>query len=131
LRRRGTSDVPRDDESTKADWARIRAAKPGRQAGLADRVLVHLGLLGGDYGGFAVDRLTHSLQTATRACHDNRDDASVACALLHDIGDMLGSYSHADIGAATVKPFVSESYHWMLQNHNVFQGYHADRFCAS
>ena len=27
----------------------------------------HLRLLDGDYGGFKVDRLTHSLQTATRA----------------------------------------------------------------
>ena len=29
--------------------------------------MTHLRLLDGDYGGFNVDRLTHSLQTATRA----------------------------------------------------------------
>jgi predicted HD phosphohydrolase len=29
--------------------------------------MAHLKLLEGDYGGFPVDRYTHSLQTATRA----------------------------------------------------------------
>ena len=38
-------------------------------------------LLAGDTGGYAVDRLTHSLQTATRAQRDGRDDEYVVCAL--------------------------------------------------
>ena len=40
----------------------------------------HLRLLDGDFGGFQVDRLTHSLQTATRAYRANRDDVP----LLHN-----------------------------------------------
>ena len=52
-------------------------------------MLAHLRLLDGDYGGYAVDRLTHSLQTATRAERDGRDEEYVVCALLHDIGDTL------------------------------------------
>jgi predicted HD phosphohydrolase len=36
-----------------------------------------------------VDRLTHSLQTASRAWRDGRDEEYVVCALLHDIGDTL------------------------------------------
>ena len=44
---------------------------------------------------------------AHRYYRANRDDDYVACALVHDIGDTLGSYNHADIAAAIVKPFVS------------------------
>ena len=45
------------------------------------RVLTHLQMLKGDFGGFAVDRLEHSLQTATRAHKDGRDEEYVVCAL--------------------------------------------------
>jgi predicted HD phosphohydrolase len=93
-------------------------------AGLPDRVLAHLRLLDGDYGGFPVDRLTHSLQTAARAERAGRDDAYVFCALMHDIGDTLGSFNHADIAAAIVKPFVSAELHWIVEHHAEFQGYY-------
>jgi hypothetical protein len=56
---------------------------------LPDRLIAHLNLLRGDYGGFPVDRLGHCLQTATRAYQAGRDDEYVVCALLHDIGDTL------------------------------------------
>ncbi|HEY1584936.1 MAG TPA: HD domain-containing protein, partial [Polyangia bacterium] len=81
-------------------------------------------LLEGDYGGFPVDRLTHCLQTATRAHRDGRDEEYVVCALLHDIGDTLGSYNHADIAAAILKPFVSDENFWMVEKHAIFQGYY-------
>ena len=86
--------------------------------------MAHLRLLDGDYGGFAVDRLTHSLQTATRAQRDGRDDEYVVCALLHDIGDTLGSFNHPDIAAAILKPFVAEENLWMVEKHGIFQGYY-------
>ena len=111
-------------DGTQEDWGRIATAALEFYPGLADRVTTHLRLLDGDFGGFQVDRLTHSLQTATRAYRANRDDEYVACALLHDIGDTLGSYNHADIAAAVVKPFVSEAYHWMVDKHAIFQGYY-------
>ncbi len=91
---------------------------------LPDRVLTHLKLLDGDYGGFPVDRLTHSLQTATRAHRDGRDEEYVVCALLHDIGDTLGSLNHPDVAAAILKPFVTEQNLWMVANHGMFQGYY-------
>jgi predicted HD phosphohydrolase len=111
-------------DGTQEDWDRIVTSQLEFYPGLADRVTTHLRLLDGDFGGFAVDRLTHSLQTATRAYRANRDDEYVACALLHDIGDTLGSYNHADIAAAVVKPFVDEPYHWMVDKHAIFQGYY-------
>lgn len=111
-------------EGTQADWAIIGSHFMGFAAGLPDRVLTHLKLLDGDYGGFPIDRLQHSLQTATRAHRAGESEAYVVMALLHDIGDTLGSYNHPDIAAAIVKPFVDEKLHWMCQNHGVFQGYY-------
>jgi len=111
-------------ESTQAEWALIAKNSAEFNRGLADRVLTHLKLLDGDFGGFAVDRLEHSLQSATLAHRDGMDEEYVVCALLHDIGDTLGSMNHADIGAAILKPFVSEQNHWMMENHGIFQGYY-------
>lgn len=113
----------RMDQSTREDWALIvpEALKMARH--LPDRVLAHLRLLDGDFGGFPVDRLTHCLQAATLAHRDGRDEEYVCCALLHDIGDTLGSFNHPDIAAAILKPFVSEENLWMVQQHGIFQGY--------
>ena len=110
--------------STQADWMKIGGAFVQLAAGLPDRVIKHLMLLDGDFGGFPVDRLTHSLQTATLAHDDGRDEEYVVCALLHDIGDTLGSYNHPDIAAAILKPFVSEENHWMVEKHGIFQGHY-------
>jgi len=111
-------------EGTKEDWDKIAIGAIELAAGLPDRVLAQLRQLGGDYGGFAVDRLEHSLQTATRAYRADRDDEYVFCALIHDIGDLLGPLNHADVAAAVVKPFVSEQNHWMVEKHAIFQGYY-------
>ena len=93
-------------------------------AGLPDRILEHLRILDGDTGGFAVSRLTHSLQTATRAQRDGRDDEYVVCALLHDIGDTLATANHADLAATILEPFVSDENFWIVKHHAVFQGYY-------
>ena len=114
----------RMDESTAEEWAAMRAQDDGMVAALPDRILDQLRLLDSDASGFAVDRLTHSLQTAHRAELDGRDDAYLVCALLHDIGDVLGPRNHADIAAAILRPWVSDAYHWMVEQHGVFQGYY-------
>jgi predicted HD phosphohydrolase len=111
-------------ESSQADWEIVGSHFRSFNEGLADRVLAHLKLLDGDYGGFPIDRLQHSLQTATRAHRGGESESYVVMALLHDIGDTLGSYNHPEIGAAILKPFVDEKLHWMCQNHGVFQGYY-------
>src|SRR5690606_25695074 len=91
---------------------------------LPNRMVDHLNLLRGDCGGFAIDRLEHSLQTATRAHRAGKDEEYVVCALLHDIGDILAPRNHADIAAAILQPYVSEANHWMLEKHAIFQGYY-------
>ncbi|GAA4047728.1 HD domain-containing protein [Parerythrobacter jejuensis] len=111
-------------EGTADDWAIIGKGYREHSKGLADRVLDHLRLLDGDFGGFPVDRLEHSLQTATRAHRDGRDEQYVVMALLHDIGDTLGSYNHPEVAASIIKPFVTDEIHWICQNHGAFQGYY-------
>lgn len=111
-------------ESTEADWSAIVEVGKAHQGEHVDRILSHLKLLGGDYGGFNVDRLEHSLQTATRAHRAGQDEEYVVCALLHDIGDILLPASHAELGAAILKPYISDQNHWMLEKHGIFQGYY-------
>jgi predicted HD phosphohydrolase len=117
-------------DGTADDWSKIGGATREFGRGLPDRVLVHLKLLDGDCGGFAVDRLTHSLQSATLAHRDCMDEEYVVCALLHDIGDTLGCHNHSDIAAAVLKPFVSEENHWMVEHHGIFQGYYFFQFAG-
>ena len=111
-------------DGTQEDWAIIAADFSAYARQLPSRIVAHLKLLEGDFGGFPVDRLTHSLQTATRAYRDGRDEEYVVCALMHDIGDILGPANHAEIGAVIMKPYVSERNHWMLDKHGIFQGYY-------
>lgn len=110
-------------ESTQEDWAIIAGEQMKFMSDLPSRVLQHLQLLKGDCGGFPVDRFQHCLQTAELAAEAGEDDEYVVCALLHDIGDTLGAYNHADVSAAILQPFVSEANHWMVKHHGIFQGY--------
>ena len=114
----------RMQDATREDYAYIarHTLEFGRE--LPRRVLTHLELLAGDTGGYAVDRLTHSLQSATRALRDERDEEYVVCALIHDIGDTLACANHADLAAVILEPFVSEKNHWIVKHHGIFQGYY-------
>lgn len=115
-------------DGTAEDWAIIAREMSGFARDLPRRIVQHLELLRGDHGGYAVDRLEHSLQTATRAHQAGEDEEYVVCALLHDIGDTLGPSNHADIAAAILKPFVSERNHWIVEKHAIFQGYYFFHF---
>jgi predicted HD phosphohydrolase len=110
--------------STQADWETITRESHLYERAVGTRVLAHLKLLAGEYGGFPVDRLEHSLQCATLAHRDGRDVEYVVCALLHDIGDTLASFNHFDIAAAILQPFVSAENLWMVRQHGIFQGYY-------
>ena len=54
-------------EGTAEDWQIIVKHAAPFQKDLPNRLIAHLNLLKGDCGGYPVDRLEHSLQTATRA----------------------------------------------------------------
>jgi len=112
------------EQGTQADWDIIAAEQKVFAPQNGKRILEHLKLLAGDYGGFPVDRLTHCLQTATRAHRDGRDEEYVVMALLHDIGDTLGAFNHPEVAAAILKPFLSAENLWIVQHHGIFQGHY-------
>ena len=112
------------EDATREDWRLILSNhKPWARA-LPNRGLAHLRLLEGEHGGNPVDRLQHCLQTATLALRDGRDEEYVVCALIHDIGDTLASFNHAEFAATMLKPFVSEKNYWIVLNHGVYTGYY-------
>ncbi|MDC0223725.1 phosphohydrolase, partial [bacterium] len=51
-------------DSTKEDWDLIMSQRGELETALPNRILDQLELLRNDYGGFPVDRLEHSVQTA-------------------------------------------------------------------
>lgn len=112
----------RMDQGTREDWQIIGHESRLLVATLVDRVLDHLRLLHGVSHGLPIDRLTHSLQTATRALSDGRDEEYVVCALLHDIGEVLGPFDHGAVSASILVRFVSPKNLWMLRDHGHFQG---------
>ena len=59
------------------DWQAIVRAGAEHRGKHVDHILDQMRLLDDDHGGFAVDRLEHSLQTATRAFKDGRDVRAV------------------------------------------------------
>jgi len=111
-------------QGTRADWAGIRRGDAAFARDLADRLLGQLRLLRDVRHGFAVDRLEHCLQTASRAHRAGNDEEYVVCALFHDVGASLAPADHATFAALALKPYVSERNLWLLQQHDIFQGYY-------
>ena len=68
-----------------------------------------------------MSRLEHSLQAATRALRDGADDELVAAALIHDVGDELAPYNHAEIAAGILRPYVRSEVTWIVEQHGLFQ----------
>lgn len=110
------------DDMTPEDFEVLKRVHEDNLAKLPDLLLSMLDSLGGDEA-YPVDRRSHSLQAATRALRDGRDEEYVVVALLHDIGETLGPLNHGEVVAAVMKPFISEGNYWMLAHHPLFQSY--------
>ena len=110
------------EDGTDADFEVLKSVHERNLAHLPDLLLSMLGGLAGD-DAYPVDRLEHSVQTATRALRDGADEQTVVCALLHDVGETLGPLNHGEVVAAVLRPFVSERNHWVLAHHPLFQTY--------
>jgi len=106
------------------DWALLATYEEDYMAALPDRILAALEKLNDSFGGYQVTRYTHSLQAATRALRDGRDDEYVVATLIHDIGDDLAPLTHGAMVAAILRPFVREEICWMIDKHPVFQTYY-------
>ena len=92
--------------------------------GTADRILKTMQGLTSGLAGYQINRLEHSLQTATRVLKENAPDEMIVAALLHDIGDELATNNHAEFAAAILRPYVSEKTAWIVEKHGIFQMYY-------
>ncbi|MCY4366019.1 MAG: HD domain-containing protein [Chloroflexi bacterium] len=111
-------------EGTREDYALLDRLEEEFAQGTADRVLDMLRNLSGSLSGYKIDRLEHSLQSATRAHRDGADEETVVAALLHDIGDLLSPFNHSELAAAVLRPYVSERTYWIVRHHGLFQSYY-------
>lgn len=114
----------RMDESTADQWAVIGRETAVNQQRVAERMLALLRSLADITDGFAVDQLTHSLQTATRAERDGADPELVFASLMHDVGKAVSVPNHPEIAAAMIKPYVRPEVYEAIRAHQDFQGRH-------
>ena len=109
---------------TREDYELLESLEAQFASTTADRVLEQLRGLAGSLAGYKVDRLEHSLQSATRAYRDGADEEMVVAALLHDIGDLLAPHNHSEMAAAVLRPYVTERTYWVVRQHGLFQTYY-------
>lgn len=110
----------RMDEGTVEDFALLARVHTNGLKALPDLLINMLSTLKSD-AIYPIDRLSHSLQSATLALKDNKDEEYVVCCLLHDFGESLGPFNHGEIAGAILHPFISEGNQWMLAHHGIFQ----------
>ena len=111
-------------EATPEDMRLLLAWAVEDCAELPNRLLAALRNLDQFEGPLRVTRLQHSLQSATRAFRDDRSREYVVAALIHDIGDELAPYSHGEMVAAILRPYVPEEICWIISRHTLFQTYY-------
>lgn len=111
-------------EGTKADYELLARLEDVFNESLPDRLLQAVDRLKYSLSGYQVSRYEHSLQSASRAYRNGESEELVVAALLHDIGDDLAPYTHGEMAAAILKPFMSEKTCWVVQHHGVFQMYY-------
>jgi predicted HD phosphohydrolase len=119
-----TQTFTRMDESTAEEWAQIGVESMKAQQEQGETVLQLLRMLSTIVNGFAVDQLTHCLQTATLAERAGADKEVVVASLCHDIGKVVSVPNHGGIAAEILKPYVREDVYFMIKHHQDFQGRH-------
>ena len=112
------------EKGTKEDYLLLNKHEKKFIESTADRTIKYMSGLTKTLEGYKVNRLEHSLQTATRALNDKANDEMIVAALLHDIGDELAPLNHSEYAAAVLKPYVSEKTHWIVEKHGEFQMYY-------
>lgn len=111
-------------DGTRADYELLDRSERDHARGLAEHILAALRKLDHTLAGYPVSRLGHSLQAATRALRDRADDELVLAALVHDVGDELAPYNHAEIAAGILRPYVRPEVTWIVEQHGLFQNYY-------
>ena len=111
-------------QGTRADYELLDRYEEEFTDSLAHRILENLERLDDSISGYKVSRLEHCLQSATRAHRAGESEEVVVAALVHDIGDMIAPFSHSELAAAVLRPFVSEKTYWIVKHHGLFQTYY-------
>ena len=119
-----TVSFTRMQDGTAEEYAFLDTLEHEYAQGLPQRIEAQLARLEKSFSGYQVSRLEHSLQSATRAFRDGRPVDYVVAALVHDIGDELAPFSHSELAAAVLRPYVSEKLYWIIKTHGVFQMYY-------
>ena len=88
---------------------------------LPSRIISHLKEMEDDDGAYQISRLDHVLQCATRAHRDQADVDWIMAALIHDLGDVLAPFTHGQVAAEILRPFVREEVTWVVRYHGTFQ----------
>jgi predicted HD phosphohydrolase len=114
----------RMEDGTKEDYELLDRLEERYLSALPDRLLGALDALRSSFAGYQVSRYSHSLQSATRAQRDGRDEEYVVAALLHDIGDELAPYTHGEMMGAVLRPYVRPQLCWIVKHHGLFQSYY-------
>jgi predicted HD phosphohydrolase len=111
----------RMDEGTPADYALLNTLEERFVETLPDRILAALDGLKNSLAGYQINRLEHSLQSASRAEDDGADIELIVAALIHDLGDDLAPLNHSQLAAAIIRPYVRAEVSWIIEHHGVFQ----------
>jgi len=119
-----TVSFTRMDEGTPAEYAFLGRLEHDYIAALPDRLLAALRGLSHSLAGYRIDRLQHSLQSASRAEDDGADIELVVAALIHDLGDDLAPENHSQMAAAIIRPYVRAEVTWIIEHHGIFQMYY-------
>jgi predicted HD phosphohydrolase len=125
-----TVNFTRMEDGTREEYEFLDRMEDEYKAGLPDRIMDSLRKLEHSLSGYRINRLEHSLQGATRASRAGEPDEMIIAVLLHDIGDDLAPYSHSEMAAAILRPFVSEKIYWIIKHHGVFQMYYYAHHCG-
>ncbi len=125
-----TVDFTRMEDGTREEYEFLDRLEDEYKAGLPERIMDSLRKLEHSLSGYRISRLQHSLQGATRAFRAGESDQMIIAVLLHDIGDDLAPYSHSEMAAAILRPFVSEKIYWIIKHHGVFQMYYYAHHCG-
>src|ERR1700730_9492765 len=121
----------RMSDGSKEDYALLARLEKPFLAALPDRILAAFDDLKRSYAGYQVSRYEHSLQSATHAERDGRDDEYIIAALLHDLGDELAPHTHGEMVAAILKPYVRPELCWIVKYHGLFQQYYYAHYHGS
>ena len=108
-------------DGTQADYQLLQGLEAEHVAGLPARILKALEGLAHSLDGYKIDRLQHSLQTASRAEADGMDIEWIVAALIHDLGDDLAPMNHSQVAAAIIRPYVRAEVTWVVEMHGLFQ----------